>query len=547
MAIIHAKDKRSGITYVYQSVAYWDKEKKQSRSHRTLIGRLDTETGEIKPTDGRGKHRKKDASSQMIISKPGPVPSRHTARLFFGATYLFDKIGEVTGITADLKQCFPHRYKQILSVAYYLILEDRNPLSRFVKWAQLHRHPYMQPISSQRSSDLFMSIREEDKAKFFRLQARHHIEKEFWAYDTTSISSYSEHLKLVKFGKNKDYDPLPQLNLVLLFGVESGLPFYYRKLAGNIPDVKTITELLQEMDSLGYQKIRLLMDRGFYSADNINELYKNHHKFIIGASTSLSYAKQCIQQHGEQMRTWNHYNESYQVYVYSETIAWAYRQKRPYKGDTVTSNRRMYLHLYYNPEKAVEDEKNFNRFLSKLEAELRSGKRVPGHETAYSKYFTVRKTPVRGIAIHPIPEAMSKAKQGYGYFMLLSNVVKDPIEALELYRNRDLIEKAMGDIKERLNCRRTLVSSEQSLEGKLFVSFVALIFLSFIKRKMQQENLFKKYTLQGLLDELDTIECYVEPGKAVIVGAVLSKQAEIFTKMGIPVPSNETSLCNSGI
>ncbi len=51
------KDKRSGITYVYECKSFWDKEKKQSRSKRTLIGRLDEETGKIVPTDGRCKKR----------------------------------------------------------------------------------------------------------------------------------------------------------------------------------------------------------------------------------------------------------------------------------------------------------------------------------------------------------------------------------------------------------------------------------------------------------------------------------------------------------
>lgn len=55
MSIVYQTDKRSGITYAYESKAYWDKEKKQSRSKRTLIGRVDPETGEIKPTDGRCK------------------------------------------------------------------------------------------------------------------------------------------------------------------------------------------------------------------------------------------------------------------------------------------------------------------------------------------------------------------------------------------------------------------------------------------------------------------------------------------------------------
>lgn len=49
-------------------------------------------------------------------------------------------------------------------------------------------------------------------------------------------------------GKNKDHEPLAQINFVLVFGQDSNLPFYYRKLAGNIPDVKTVKELVKELD-----------------------------------------------------------------------------------------------------------------------------------------------------------------------------------------------------------------------------------------------------------------------------------------------------------
>lgn len=57
MAITYNKDKRSGLTYAYETTYVWDKEKKQSRSKRTLIGRVDEKTGKIVPTDGRGKKR----------------------------------------------------------------------------------------------------------------------------------------------------------------------------------------------------------------------------------------------------------------------------------------------------------------------------------------------------------------------------------------------------------------------------------------------------------------------------------------------------------
>jgi len=58
MAIIYQHDKRSGITYAYESKSYWDKEKKTSRANRVLIGRVVPETGQIVPTDGRCKKDK---------------------------------------------------------------------------------------------------------------------------------------------------------------------------------------------------------------------------------------------------------------------------------------------------------------------------------------------------------------------------------------------------------------------------------------------------------------------------------------------------------
>ena len=193
----------------------------------------------------------------------------------------------------------------------------------------------------------------------------------------------------------------------------------------------------------------------------------------------------------------------------------------------------MYLHLYYNPEKAVEDDHKRTAYYVQLEKELTSGKRKPEHEKDYARYFTVNETPVRGLKVTPNNEAMNKARRLYGCFVLISNEVKDPIEALQLYRTRDVVEKAFGNLKERINCRRTLVSSESSLEGKLFVTFVSLIYLSYIKNRMQENDLFSKYTITGLLDELDVIECFTEPGKAPIQGEVLKKQEDLFTAMDV--------------
>lgn len=530
--IVYQTNKKSGVTYAYESISYWDKDKQQSRATRTCIGRVDPETGTIVPT------HKKGLPAAEEKRKPGPVPITRTSRSFYGATYLFDRIGETTGVTDDLKACFPESYRQILSIAYYLILEDRNPLSRFPHWATLHHHPYGDSISSQRSSEIFASITEDARQRFFQRQGKRRVEKEYLAYDSTSISSYSRCLKQVRYGNNKDHDPLAQINLTLLFGQQSRLPFYYRKLAGNIPDVKTLRRLLADMNALGYEKIKVVLDRGFFSAANINDLYHHHIKFLIAAKVSLKLVKTHLDTVRDTMRTWTQYHPAYQLYMKTLPVTWNYVQNRPYKGDTITADRRMYLHLYYSPDRALEDEKAFNNRLTQWQEELESGRRHPDHERYYATYFDVKNTPVRGTTVVAKEDALEAAKRNYGYFALVSNDVKDAVAALEIYRNKDLVEKAFDNLKERLNLRRMAVSSEQSLDGKLFVQFVALIFLSYITKKMQENNMFKDHTLQSVLDELDIIECFEMPGRKLQVGETTKRQIDFYTKLGVTLPAS---------
>jgi transposase len=531
-AIVYQTNKKSGVTYAYTSVSYWDPDKQQSRARRHCIGRVDPATNTIVPT------RKRSATAATQPSQKGSAKTPYASRRFYGATYLFDRIGAHIGVSADLQSCFPDRYRQILSIAYYLILEHKNPLSRFPRWAAIHRHPYGDIISSQRSSELFASITEDAVQRFFHLQGTRRMEKEYLSYDSTSISSYSQCLRQVRYGNNKDHEHLPQINLSMLFGQESSLPFYYRTLAGNIPDVKTLRNMLADMQRLGYKKIKVVLDRGFYSAENINALYTHHIKFLIATKVSLKMVKTHIETVREKMRSWTHYNQDYQLYMYTVPVSWDYVTQRPYKGDTLHGQRRMYLHLYYSPERAVEDEKAFNNKLSAWQDELRSGTPHPDHEKQYAAYFEVKSTPVRGIKVIPREEAIAAATRNYGYFALLSNEIKEPLRALQVYRNKDMVEKAFDNLKERLNLRRVAVSSEQSLDGKLFVQFIALIYVSYITQKMQHHHLFKQYTLQDVLDELDLIECFEASGKKLRVGETTKRQMELYTKLGVTPPTS---------
>jgi len=99
MSFVYLHNKKNGVTYVYESSGYWDKEKQQARNHRTCIGKLDPITGEIIYS------KKYGVQDSTTPAKRGPIPSVEYKWSFYGATYFFDSIGDKLGITEDLKKC----------------------------------------------------------------------------------------------------------------------------------------------------------------------------------------------------------------------------------------------------------------------------------------------------------------------------------------------------------------------------------------------------------------------------------------------------------
>ena len=300
--------------------------------------------------------------------------------------------------------------------------------------------------------------------------------------------------------------------------------------------MKTVNTLVKELDILGYGKVKFVMDRGFYSKANIDQLYRHHHKFIVAVGTGLSFVRKRIAEVRESIRDYGSHDSRYGIGCDSKTMEWEYTQERPYKKDVISGSRRMYLHVYYSVQKAADEELELNARLDGLREELLSGRRVDRHEKAYGQFFEVRETPKRGITVKIKEDAVREARQLHGFFALVSNEVKDPIEALGTYRGKDIVEKAFGNLKERLNCRRLLASSEESLNGKLFVEFVALIYLAYINRKMQEQGLYKEYTMEELLLELESIQSVCEPGRAPIVCEVLEKQRNLYAALDVMPP-----------
>jgi transposase len=367
-------------------------------------------------------------------------------------------------------------------------------------------------------------ISEEGKMLFFRLQTERRQEKEYLAYDTTSVSSWSEYIKAVRYGKNKDGDNLPQVNMALVFGEESSLPVYYRVLPGNISDVTTVRKLLKDVEFLEIKKLKLVMDRGFYSADNVNALYKGHYKFLLAAKSGNKFVAKTLLEAKKTIRGFTNYDEEHDVYAYSSSERWPYVQTGRNKDVAVAEERRIYIHVYYNGIRAEEEKRRFTKSLAAVRGVIISGKEPDKREKALcEKYFIVKHTPKRGVRVSYNERAINEHMDDMGYFVLLSNDIKDPVAALRVYRKKDIAEKAFENLKERLEMRRTTVHSDQTLQGKFFLQFLALIYVSYIHKCMSERDLYRNHTMQTLIDSLDVIERFEYKGQRPYCGEITDK------------------------
>jgi hypothetical protein len=193
--------------------------------------------------------------------------------------------------------------------------------------------------------------------------------------------------------------------------------------------------------------------------------------------------------------------------------------------------------MYYNSAQAEADKAGFFSQLSKVSQAVMEGGCSEQQQAMADTYLHVHTTPARGTKVSYNEAAIREHTAQFGYFVLLSNDIKDPKQALWIYRNKDVVEKAFGNLKNRLNMRRPNVSSEESLEGKVFVQFVALMLVSWIHKVMKEENLYKNWTMQQLLDELDGIERYEQEGKRTNYGEVTGKQRTLYKHFGFDQPN----------
>lgn len=189
------------------------------------------------------------------------------------------------------------------------------------------------------------------------------------------------------------------------------------------------------------------------------------------------------------------------VYVSSHPYSWGAKRKR------------CYLHLYYNAQIRASAVDRFNEQLFKCKEELESGTLVKEHQNFYDGFFTIKTYKARKKASYN-QEAVSRYINRYlGFQALLTNAVKDPLEALQIYRDKDAIEKCFYELKNQLDMKRLRMHSARTMDGRLFVQFISLICSAALRREMRKTKLGDRYTVRELLQEMETLSKIKYSGK----------------------------------
>ncbi|MDR1271588.1 MAG: hypothetical protein LBK04_01130 [Clostridiales Family XIII bacterium] len=520
MSIVRQTDKRCGITYVYESISWWDKEKKQSRSRRKLIGKIDPGTDEVIPT----RKQKRE---------PTLLPSGYVS---CGATLLLDEIARATGVREDLEACFPDSYREMLSLAYFVTMENHDSLGRFSRWSLTHKTPFGNDIYADRGNGLLTEVDEVSRYDFFALQSKRRNERKVFFHEVRAVASYSCGIAHKPYSDYKNYEYPDLLHFGVLIGGESQLPLYYTQLPIASMDTKVLNGLIADWKAIASGKLSFVIDRDFYDERHINYMLDSHIKFLMVVKTTVPFVQRTLGQMRDEVRRVSNFRSDCRYYGCSKTLVWEDTLKRETEPAPGGKKRKLYLHLYYSDEKAMDDERAFYSQINAWKKEIESGNRIEANERAYALYFSEVKTKNRKQRAMANLREIEKVRKDFGYSAMISNTIKDPFAAMKTHLKVTLAENSFENLKDRFTYENSLIRKNRNFEGAMFVEFIAFILMSYLKNKIEASPRLVRHTMQELLDQLDFIECCERDGKYFRVGELTQRQLDIYEAFSVDPP-----------
>ena len=434
-----------------------------------------------------------------------------------GASYVLNEVAQQSGLAADLEAVFPHTHQDLLSLAIFFILQPESSVCSFEIFAEKTWLPGQKALNPSAITRLFQSISDDERFEYMRRRAAHShdlSDHSYWAFDTTSISTFSKTIRKARYGYNKEDDALPQVNVALLIDEFSGEPIYYKTLDGSLNDSVLLRNLFLELSQLDLEAINVVMDRGFCSMNNLLTMYKEDISFIVGARRRLDLVKPAFNRIRPQLKLCipRAYHSEIDAYCQTDCSPWMLNSRASGKDE-----KKLYTHIYYSKTKEAADIQTATCMIKDYEKKLKeTGK--PVDDRWFRRFF--KKT--SNNRWEPDDLAWVEYCETAGFTVLLSNEVSNPVTAMQIYRHRDIVEKAFCNFKDRCSARR-FQCEELALEGKVFVLYVALSLLLMLKKRLSKEKLSSDSTPK-YLEQLGAIKLCRIDGTTKRYWQELSKQ-----------------------
>ena len=465
----------------------------------------------------------------------------------YGDVWLLEQICDKTGLKADLLQVFDGDRQQVadlLTLAFFPYLTGYT-YNRVQRWQRITKAPSHRSLSPEAITLFMQSITEQHRMDLFRLRNTRLSEHDFLAVDSTSRSCHGTSLSSARWGKNKEGDKMRQTNELVVYGLKSHMPVYYRQFPGNTPDTRTVDVLLTDLSHAGFSKVPLVMDRGYSSIASLELLLKKAHPFVLCTKVGWSLVSTVIdalniRKDGTRPECFI-LDPQYKLYRYQQEIPYALMRN----GGRTEEVTGLMLNLYYDPlrrgaEIMQVDIDRHNQELD-LQAIVTEGLEVNAKEAKKSfPYYqiTYNEQQNRILAFSLDKPALAKAVRLSGFIGILSYKVEgDAKKIWDIYHLRDEQEKLFSQMKTQIAARRTRAWSEEAHEGRLLVLFTALTFSSYLRHIWKTTDLHEKFSSSlEVLDEMRSIRCIEHTGRAKKVTPFIAKQLAICKSFDFEVP-----------
>lgn len=490
--MIRARQKNGDI-YVYERQTIYDPVKKYDRVLKSrLLYKIPK--GKDEPVPTRPKRRKMDAVRTEN-------ESLEAVREHIGMMDIIDHIGVESGIDEALYRATDTGTAQkIISLSRYLLATNGQSLPGILTWQLNHPLPYADGLTEDIYHSLFVRIGRDESIQqnYFLSRAKGLGKMSAIAYDTTTISTYSEQQVEARYGFNKDNDGLKTIKILTLYSIDTRRPIAFTKQPGNLPDVITIKNALSQLSALGLEAAEIITDNGFHSEHNLSEMFQAGFNFITLVKTSLKWVRDEIDKHMEELSsiqtvcsfdTAIHGTSVKLMRTFSRERKYADHKSGKARGDKETFQRRVYLHIFFSLERHNADRAAFEADIVELKELIETGAsldELPENVRKKAEKYLHIQYRAGKATVTPNDAACREAYRYHGYFALVSNKEKNPFECLRRYRKRELIEEFFEEGKQHMDGRRPRVWNTDTLRGRMFVQFVALCYYEYFSDKVRQ-------------------------------------------------------------